>query len=197
MGSLTLTAVFRDLDLRVATHQAIESYDKLKKQIEHLNLEAAEMRTSEYSVRPIHEYEKNKQVNKGFEARMGLEISTLALARIGEVIAIASRDGIQEIGELTTFLSPKKLHQEQFSCLQEAAENAKAKAEKLAGSLNARIGQVITIAEQNTVELPKRAWNEMQTIAASVQTKSIDAVPNVEAGKQIISVHVVAVFSLQ
>jgi hypothetical protein len=181
-GSLHVTVDVLDKDIKGATRQASPGYDQLKQAIEKLELANLNLSTSEYSVREERVWENQKQVSKGFRARMGLSVVTSATERLGEVIALASRAGIQDVGALTTFLSEGKRLDEQMECLKQAAENARAKAERLATSLGAKVGDVLAVSEQGgsgSEPLPRfkaeiAAMGAAPEIAVGTQTLQLD-----------------------
>lgn len=192
-GSITLTAEFTDHDLRDATKKATDLYGRVRDQVKRLNLPDLELQTSEYNVQEAREWEKNKMVSKGFRARMGLRVSSSAIDRLGEVISIASRQSVQDVGALTTYLSDEKTKHEQFACLQTAAENARAKADRLAASLKASVGDVVKITEEvyNPSPSPIRPMMALKATAADA------GAPQVEAQKQEVSANVQVVFGLK
>jgi uncharacterized protein YggE len=78
-GALTVTAEFRDMDLRAASRKATEAYEKVRDQVKRLSLENVELRTSEYTLSEINEWESTsgghgRNVFKGYRARMGLYV---------------------------------------------------------------------------------------------------------------------------
>jgi uncharacterized protein YggE len=193
-ASLVLVADFREMDLKAAIRKATETYGRMRDGIERLKLEDLELRTSEYSVNQVREWEKNQSVFKGYQVRMGLKVASSSIARMGEVIAIGAREDVRETGALSTYLSDEKLLREQVSCLEEAAKNARTKAEKLAGALGAKVGPVLSLSESwDALPRPPAplAMGMMSARAADVEA------PKIEGGRQDLSVTVQASFGLQ
>lgn len=197
-GSITLTADSQSLDLKTATKKSTESYDRLKQAIQKLNLKDVEITTSEYTFQEVREWEKDRSVFKGFRARMGMSISTSEIARLGEVISIASKEGIRDVGALNAYLSPEKLKTEREGCLEEAVKNARSKAETLAKAASTKIGSVLGIQEtggglEARSPMPMRQMM-MKGMAADV---AAEASPSIDAGPQRISIEVSVVFALK
>lgn len=196
-GALQLTVDVLDRDLKTATKQAALSYERLKQAIEKLSLADLNLTTSEYSVREDRQWENQKQVSKGFRARMGLRVVTSAIDKMGEVIALGAREGVQDVGALQTFLSEEKQLREQMECLKQAAENARAKAEKLASSLGAKVGEVLRVSEQGAGGIEPMPRHEMMmAMDAAPMTKSMPA-PSVAAGTQTLELDVNVSFGLR
>src|SRR5690606_3645443 len=134
-------------DLQQASKEAADIYNRLKGAVQKLSLADAEFTTTESKLEEVREWEKDRQVSKGFRARMGLRVATSQTQRLGEVTQIGAREGAREIGELELFLSSEKSRAEKMACLDTAAKDARERAEKLAGALGARVGEVLKITE--------------------------------------------------
>jgi uncharacterized protein YggE len=147
-GSINLVPDFQDKDIKVATRKATESYETIKKQVQALKLKNLEIQTSEYSVNEQFDYVKGKSVSRGYRARMGLLVTTSETARLGEVIAIAAKNDVKDVGALSTFLSEEKSRDEREACLEEAIQHAGAKASRMAKAAGARLGKVVTLVEE-------------------------------------------------
>ena len=197
-ASIILTVEFQDMDLKTATHKVSESYERVQSQIKNLRLENANLRTVEYSVNEIREWEKDHQVMKGFRARMGLWISTSEIQRLGDVINIASQEKVKNVGALQTFLSDDKQLEEHLACLKDAAENAKVKAEKLAHALGAHLGEVLTVTE-GEVSAPRgprpEMMMQMENSGGGRLAKSM--APAIEAGQQNVALTLSVSFGLK
>jgi len=198
-GSLRLTAQAQDRDLKTATRDATRIYESMKEAIKKLSLDDMELTTSEYSVEEVREWEDNRSVSKGFRARMGLEVTTSAVQRLGEVISIASREGVKDVGALTSFVSHTKLRTEQTACLEEAAKEAKQRAEKLAAALGADLGPVVSISEGGGEDFPPhpRPMPMMMARAEAPDAAEKMAPPSVEPGKREVRVQARVVFSVK
>lgn len=195
-GSLTLTIEYQNMDLAKATRDAADSYERVAAAIKKLKLENMNLRTSEYSVNQVMEWEKDHQVNKGYRVRMGLWVATSDTNKLGEVIAIASREKVKDVNSLQTFLSDERQMTEEISCLQEASANAKVKAQKLASALGAKLGDVITINESGVSRPFYQPRPEMMMMAKGRQAMDAAAAPGIEAGQQSLSLSVQVTFGL-
>jgi uncharacterized protein YggE len=193
-GQVTMTAQVRDNDLQVAARKANEAYERAVTEVKKLDLENLELRTVEYSLNEVREWEKDRMVSMGFQARIGLRVSTSSIQKLGQVLAIAARLELKDVSGLETYLSPEKKKKEHFACLQEAAEDARSKAAKLAESLGARLGEVLKITE--SVEEPRPPVRPLMAMARAAN-EGAPAGPTIEAGQQEIAVTVQASFGLR
>lgn len=193
-GSITVTADIQDKDLARATKKATESYEAVRSAVQKLNLKDAQVSTSEYNVSEIREWEKEKTVFKGYRARIGLHVATSETSRLGEVIAIASKEGIREVGALSTYLSDEKSKTEREACLETAVHNAFAKASRMAKAANAKVGKTMSIVEEGaSAPPPPRPVHRM---AMDMEMKTTSA-PTIEASSGNISVDVDVTYALE
>lgn len=194
-AAIVVTADFLEPDVRSASKKATESYERVRDAVKRLNLEDLELQTVEYSLNEAKEWQKDRAVSKGFRARIGLRISSSQVQRMGEVIAIAAREGIRDVGALSSYLSEKKMSSEHMACLADASKDARAKAEQLAKALSARVGQALEISEAQAY-VPKHSAPIAMTAMGAMADRGAPA-PEIEAGKQEISVSVNAKFALE
>jgi uncharacterized protein YggE len=146
-ASVTLTASSLAPDARQASTESTKLHQKLREALQGLKLQNAVLETSNYSVGEEREWINKKMVSKGFRARISLQFETSEIARIGDVIATATKLGIKDIDGLNTFVSSEKYKAEYESCLEIASRNAKDKAIKLARGAGIKLGIVKSISE--------------------------------------------------
>lgn len=183
-----------DRELAQATRRAGEQYERVKRAVERLGLESLELTTTEYQVSEVREWEKDRSVFKGFRARVGLEVSTAQVARLGEVIAIASREGVRDVGALQSYLSPTKRAAEESKCLAVAAEDARARAIEMARALGVSVGAAQQIEALGGASLPPAPPLLMMRAESAGAAM---APPTIEAGRESLSARVRVVFALK
>jgi uncharacterized protein YggE len=194
-GAVVVTIEARDADAKRAQVAATRQYEAVRSRVVGLYLADGEISTSEYVSEEVREWEKDRQISKGFRTRIGLRTETSDYGRLGEVIEIASREKVNTIGGLYLFVSTKKAQEEKMLCLKEASEHAKAKAESLARALGAKVGEVLTISETTGPEYspPTPIYGG----AMAMDAVSAKAAPRIEPGKTEISTSVLVTFGLK
>jgi len=168
----------------------------VKANVRRLNLENLELKTVEYSVQEVREWEKDRSVLKGFRVRMGLYVSTSTIDRAGEIISAAAREEIKDMGQLQTYLSDELALKEHMECLKSAAENARAKAERLAAALNAKVGDAINVNESVNEPPPRPIPMSRGEMAMAAEGRNV-APPKVEPGRRELSLTVNVTFALK
>lgn len=194
-GAVTLTAESRDSDAKRAQAQASRTYEGARSKALGLKLPDAEISTSEYTSEEVKEWEKDRMVSRGFRTRIGLRVVTSDTARLGEVLEMASREGIKQVGGMQLFVSSKKLLDEKMVCLKEAAEQARAKADTLAKSLAAKVGEAIAIQES-----PSYSPGPMPMLQGAMAMGAMEErapPPRIEPGKIEVSTSVNVTFGLK
>ncbi len=193
-GSVTFVSSHLEPLAKTAIFKSTELYEKLRTELKKSSVKNLELASTEYSVQERKEWENNKSVSKGFEARLGLKAITTDIAALGDLMAIAAKVGVKETHSLQIFLSESKALEEKKKCLDIAAKNAKEKAETLVKSLGAKLGRVLLIVEGGTSPqtMPGPVFEK-----AMLRSSSGGDAPIVEAQKQIISLNVDVTFEIE
>ena len=139
-GTVSFTTENQTKDQQEAVKKTNSQMNDLKEKIQKLKLADIEFKTTNYSVYPVREYEKDHYVDKGTKASMTLEVTTSEIPRLGEAMVEASKAGIQNVGSMVTFLSLEKSQAEYLKCLDIASNDARKKADQLAKKLGFKIG---------------------------------------------------------
>jgi uncharacterized protein YggE len=193
-GAIQFTAEVLHPDAKIAIQKATELHEKLRDELKRTKIKNLELSTSEYSVQERKEWENQKNVSKGFAARLGLRASTSEIAALGEMLTIAARVGIKETSGLSLYLSDSKGLEEKKKCLDLAAKNAKEKADTLAKSLGAKVGPALQIIERsNGATTPPGPLFE----GAMMKSAAADTAPTIEGRKLTVSQDIEVTFSLE
>jgi uncharacterized protein YggE len=194
-GAVVATVDVRDADPKRAQSAATRQYESFRSKVGALRLPDGEISTVEYVSEEVREWEKDRQVSKGFHTRIGLRVETSDHARLGEVMALAAREGIKSVGGLELFVSTKKMLEEKMACLKDASAQAKSKAEALANALGAKVGEVLAITENSGPEAPPP--RPMFARAMDVAEAKGAAEPTIVPGKTELSTSVQVTFGLK
>jgi uncharacterized protein YggE len=192
-GTVSFTTENQTKDQQEAVKKTNSQMNDLKEKIQKLKLTDIEFKTTNYSVYPVREYEKDHYVDKGTKASMTLEVTTSEIPRLGEAMVEASKAGIQNVGSMVTFLSLEKSQAEYLKCLDIASNDARKKADQLAKKLGFKIGDVL-----NVIETPAPQSNHFPERAMFAKGAMMDAAPvSIEAGSQIFSTNILVTFDIQ
>ena len=183
-AAITFTAENTHKDQKKAFTKTTQEIEDLKARIKKMGLKDSVLKTTGYQVNPVREYEKERLVDKGMRVALSLRVETSEIEKIGETLALASKLGISQVGNLETFLSLEKNRSEYLSCLDLAAEDAELKALRLAKRLKVKTGDIHKINESPMKETPPVYHN-----TAMMKSLSAEAMPtpDIEAGEQDFS----------
>jgi len=196
-GAITITAESVEADLKTASQRTTDQYGKLREGIQALKLADLELTTTEYSLYEVKEWQKDRHVSKGFRARMGLNVTTSDISRLGEVIELAAKEGVRDVGSLSTFLSFGRRQAEHSACLEDAVVNARQKADKMTAAAGAAVGDVLVMGEPSAMvspPMPMRAYAKEMLAGAMADGA---APPTVEPGQQSLQYSVNVTYALK
>ncbi|MFP5492609.1 MAG: SIMPL domain-containing protein [Bacteriovoracia bacterium] len=182
-------------DPAAAVNEVTKKIEAARAEIKKMNLAHLELRTTHFQVSPHREWENNKNVFKGHRASMGLEVITSDIAKLGGVMAMAAKQGLNGTDGFRPFLSLEKSRTEYLKCLDVASQDALKKAQQLAKSLDAKVGEVESISESAPViHRPQPMYSAMMDGAA--MEKSV-AAPTIDVGEETFSTTLQVSFKLK
>lgn len=193
-ASVSFTAENQSKQQSESVKKTNDQMNDLKNRITALKLGNVEFKTTNYQVTPIREWEKEKMVDKGIRASMTLEVSTSQIERLGEAMVEASKAGLENVGQMSTYLSIEKSQAEYLKCLDVASKDARKKAEQLAAKLDFKVGDVMSVIESpmqmpGPVPYPERAM---------MKSAMRDAAPvSVDPGTQTFSTTIQVTFKIK
>jgi uncharacterized protein YggE len=182
-GSVTIGSSVTATTSKEASEQTIRAHETIKKAIRGLNLPEFVAETAGYSVQQDCTYHEGKRRCQGYRAHLATNFETSDIARLGEIIAIASSASADEVSGLSMFTSPASLKAAREGCLEVAMRNAAAKAQKLASGAGIKLGRLLSVVEQGDQRHPPiamakhfeaAAMSDASSEAPSVETKPID-----------------------
>jgi len=132
---------------QAATSQNAQRLDNVLSELRKILGAAADIKTVSYSVTPNYRYPKDggNPTVSGYSASNTVQIKTSDLAKIGQVIDLATQSGANTIQRLHFMLKDEQNAQSQ--ALREAAAKAKAKADALVSALGLRFVRVLFVEE--------------------------------------------------
>lgn len=192
-GAVTVTSSVVQADARKATEEAISRHERVKSDVSALNLKDFSKQTLSMNVNEECEYNNNRRICTGYRASISTRFETSDIARLGDIIAAASKSGTQEISGLTTFVSPRSMQTAREACLETATRNAASKALKLASGAGVSLGKLINLSEQGT-SLPEPPQPAFRGRAMAEGVSAMSA-PSIDTQAEDLQVSVVALYA--
>jgi uncharacterized protein YggE len=144
--------------------------------LENLGIEDIRIQTVSFNLDPLYNYRRKDEPPEvyAFRATTVMEVSTLDIMRIGEIIAEAIDAGVNDVSSLRFGLSDELEREAKKNALEEAALDGKNKAEDIADSLGINIVDIYYISESEThIPAPLMA----REFAADEAVGGVSAVP--------------------
>ena len=180
-----------DKEVSKAVSKMNKKYNQLLAEIKKLELKDLVLRSDNYQVQEVREWEKDKNVFKGYRAGFSLTIETTGLDKIALAMEKAGNLEITQAGGLVFKFSSQKEKALMDACLEEAAASAKDRAQRivkgLGGELLGATKVVLVSSGTNNPPPMPRMYMKAQAMESS------DAV-SVEAGKNEIQVKISVTF---
>jgi uncharacterized protein YggE len=194
-GAVTVTSSVVAKTPQEASSKTIAAHEAIKNEVKRLSLRDGSTETVVYSVFEECSYDGSRRSCTGFRARLASRFETSDIARIGEVIGVASRLGAEEVSNLQTLVSPELMKREREGCLEQATRNAASKAAKLAAGAGVSLGRVRSIEEGVA---SREGWPVAREFAPRALTAMADSESeaSVEAKPVDISVTVSVVYDI-
>ena len=195
LGTISFTAENQSKNQQEAVKKTNDQINLLKKQISDLKLAGLDLKNTNYSVYPVRDYEKERYIDRGTKVSLTLEVTTSDIARIGETLILATKNNIQNVGQLSTFLSPEKSQAEYLNCLDIAAVDAKNKAQQIGKKLGFRVGEVLHVNESPSIPQPQ--YRNALSMAFADSTGGAMEKTTIEAGQQQFATTLQVTFSIK
>jgi len=116
------------------------------------DVDAKDITTQYLSLNPAYDWKEGERVDRGFEANQNLTVKIRDVSKIGDVLAAATTAGANQAGGVSfTIDDPDELRAQART---EALADAEGKAEKLAGQLGKRLGDLRGFSEGGNSVVP-------------------------------------------
>jgi uncharacterized protein YggE len=182
-----------------AAERTIKDHEKMRADITQLGLKDLTAQTESYSVTQDCSFDGTKNTCSGYRATLSTRFESSEIAKIGEIIAVASRHGSQEVSQLQTFVSSELLKSEREACLEVATKNAAAKAQKLAAGAGVRLGKLLSVQEggpEGNVG-PLQPLRQQRSFATAEVGALSQSTPSIESKPEELHVVVRATYAIE
>lgn len=192
-ATLQMSIVAREPSLAAAQKRSAEVTDKVLKMTDRMKIDRDEVDTTGASVRPDYRWnrEKEEQELRGYIATRQITVVIKDLEKLGAVVEAAVEAGVNQVSPPQLDSSKRKTAERE--ALSAAAEDARKNAAVLAESLDAVLGQVVSIDARSNVPQPPVRY------AANARAMAVesDAAETYNAADLTFNVAVTVVFTLE
>jgi uncharacterized protein YggE len=195
-GSVTIASSTLAPSSKEASEKTIRAHEAIKKAVRELALPDFISETEGYSVQQECSYPEGRRKCQGYRAHLATRFETSDIARLGDMIGVASQLGSEEVSNVNTFASPEKLQSAREACLETAIKNAAAKAQKLASGAGRKMGKLVSVREGvsdgSVTPLPR-----MRNFEAAAMADAVSSAPSIEAKPIDMRVEITAQYALE
>lgn len=145
---ITLGISRRESNINQAQSRANEIINKINSDIQGLGVSRDNIKTQNYSIYPIYDYNSGTQQITGYSVDISLSVSLTDFEKLNTVVDLATQAGANQVGGIQFTLSEEKEEQVRAEARAEAIEDAKANAQELARLAGMKLGKVINVIEE-------------------------------------------------
>jgi len=192
-ATVMMSIVAQELELTKAQDRAAEVTANVLEMTDRLNIPRDKVSTTGASVRPDYRWNRDsgEQELRGYVATRQIAVEIDDLDRLGEVVEGAVTAGVNQVTPPQLDSSDRKATYR--LALQAAAEDARANAKRLAKTLDARLGPVISVNAGSNVQQPPMPYRGANMAMAA---ESADASQSYNPAELSVSATVTVVFAL-
>ncbi len=188
IGQITIAVTNEAKAVGEAQSQSTAAINKIVAFLRASKVDDKDIKTTSYNINPVYDYNKGRQILRGYQVSQNLEIKIRDLTKAGDIIAGAAENGANVISGLSFTIDNPESVKEQAR--QEAIKQAREKAEKLASNLGVRLGKLINYSESG--EYPQPYYG---AVLGMGEAKSI--APEIPTGENEITIDVMLTYELK
>lgn len=190
LGQITFSAITEKETVSEAMNENSKKMNNVISSLKDQGVEDKDMKTVSFNLYPRYDYIETgftgRRVLSGFEVRQSLEVKIRDLDKIGSIIESATETGANSVGNLELVIENQEELKNQAR--DKAVEKAKEKAEELAGSLEVKLGKIVSFSESS--QTPRFATPSFGMGGAE------SASPSIEPGENKIQVSVTVSYQI-
>lgn len=179
-----------------ASEKTVQDHNRLKDLVKALRLKDSINETASFHIGEQCTYHKGQKQCEGFQATMTTRFETADINRLGDIIAIASKENVYSVSGLTLTVSPERMQSAREECLITAARNAREKAKKIAYGAGVSVGELISIREAQSPQMYHPMHDSFGGQMRSLAVKS-QAAPSIESRPLDVRVEVNARYAIE
>lgn len=131
----------------LAESQVNETNNNIVEAMRGLGIEEKDIKTTNYSIYPNYNYEGGRNDITGYSGNATLTIKVRETTQLQQVITAATEAGANQVYDTQYTVDNPAVYREQAR--EAAIQNAREQAEKLASSLDIRLGKIVNIIESS------------------------------------------------
>jgi len=194
VGQVNVTIVTENVNSETAQNENVEQFNKVVASLKQLGIEEKDLKTTSYTVYPVYDYTDGTRTQRGFEVNQSLQVKIRNLDTSGDVIRVASANGVNQVSGLSFVVDEPEQYKEEARRL--ALENAKQKAQELSDVLGVNLGKIISFSESSSGDYnPTPVFRESAAMNDTFGTGG--ATPQFQEGSEEIVIYATIVYEVK
>lgn len=179
-----------------ATKESTEKMNKINAELNKLEIEEKDIKTSNYNLSPVYNWTNSKgQELIGYEVTQTLDIKVRDLNKIGDVISKTTEQGANQIRNISFTIDDEYALKNQAREL--AITKAKEKAEMIAKQSGMKLGEVKSVYEDVSPIISPLAYSNAKVMLESADQAAGLSAPDIQAGQNEIKVDVTLTYEVK
>ncbi|MCD6095915.1 MAG: SIMPL domain-containing protein [Thermoprotei archaeon] len=148
---IRISVVTRADEAASAQESASEKMSNVIRALTNYGIKEDQIKTVFYSLRPVYEYERGKQIFVGYECVNTIEVELEEIDKVGKVIDLAVANGANRVDSLIFTLKSETIEKLKSEALKKAVEDARSKAEAVAQAASIELLGPISISVESGI----------------------------------------------
>lgn len=179
-----------------ATKESTEKMNKINAELNKLEIEEKDIKTSNYNLSPVYNWTNSKgQELIGYEVTQTLDIKVRDLNKIGDVISKTTEQGANQIRNISFTIDDEYALKNQAREL--AITKAKEKAEMIAKQSGMKLGEVKSVYEDISPIISPLAYSNAKVMLDLADQAAGLSAPDIQAGQNEIKVDVTLTYEVK
>jgi uncharacterized protein YggE len=178
LARVRLTTEARAATAKGAQHDEAQRMTAVRQQLEQSGLKDEAVRTLSYDLQLEFDYDKGKQIPRGYVARHTIEVRVDDVAKLGEVIGKAIDSGAAGVAGIQ--FDAKARNELEREALKKAVEDARARADAAAAGAGTAVAGIVRLEEQRQMEGPRPTFMARNMAAAEATVATPNAAGEIE-----------------
>jgi uncharacterized protein YggE len=178
---VNLGVTANDASVKAVQDKANTIINAIDNALAKLGIQKTDIQTDNYSLNPNYDYTTGSQKITGYTVNANLSVSVTDFSKLNQAIDDATAVGANQVGGVNFTLTDVKKQQVENDARKLAIDDAKQKAQDLAGLAGMRLGRIVNISE-TPQSIPMMPDLRAMPMTGGVGSSQATAPTNIEPG---------------
>ncbi|MFS0574634.1 SIMPL domain-containing protein [Sporosarcina sp. 179-K 3D1 HS] len=167
VAEIRLEVSTENLEVRTAQQENAEIMDRVLDALMRAGIPREQIQTTAYTIFPRYDFVEGEQIFRGYEVNHAIAVTIPDIGRVGEIIDLAVRNGVNRVSNIQFRVGNEELHYQQALGL--ALQDARSKAQAIGDAMGVQVNPIPkeVIEEQVPQATPFQSMALMEREAAT------------------------------